>query len=283
MFYQGLSACYYDAFFCEPDELELLFYKQMIESTPSPALEIACGTGRLLLPLLKAGISVEGFDSSPEMLAQCKVKANKTDIKAVLYQQQMQALTLPKKYGCLFSALGSFQQLTDLTDAYAALKRFHEHLLPNGKLVIYLYLPWHNAPEFGQWHAQEPITLEDGKTLQVSEKAVHDPIEQQLFMTYRYQLKENDQIIATEEKEMTIRWYSKHEFELMLTQVGFKDIEVHNGYNNAGPSDVMIFVAGKTPKAEQWLFDPKNKKILDRLQEALKQKANRSIDLSNFE
>lgn len=250
MFYQGLSACYYDAFFCEPDESELRFYKQIIESAPSPALEIACGTGRLLLPLFKLDFAVDGFDSSPEMLAQCKVKTNKTDIKAVLYQQQMQALSLPNKYGCLFSAVGSFQQLAHLDDAYAALQRFYEHLLPNGKLVIYLYLPWHNAPEFGQWHEQEPIVLQNGKTLLVAEKAIHDPIEQQLFMTYRYQLKENGKIIAVEEKEMTIRWYSKHEFELMLTQVGFKDIEVHNGYNNAGPSDVMIFVAGKTLKAE---------------------------------
>lgn len=245
MFYQGLSARYYDQFFCEPDETELQFYKQMIESAPSPALEIACGTGRLLFPLLQAGLSVEGFDSSSEMLALCKEKADKAHIKPVLYQQQMEALSLPKRYGCLFSALGSFQQLAHLADAYAALKRFHEHLLPNGKLVIYLYLPWYNAPEFGQWHEQKPIVLENGKILQVSEKAVHDPIEQQLFMTYRYQLKENGKIIATEEKEMAIRWYSRHEFELMLAQVGFKDIEVHNGYNNAGPSDVMIFVAGR--------------------------------------
>lgn len=245
MFYQGLSALYYDAFFCEPDEAELLFYKQMITSVPSPALEIACGTGRLLLPLLQAGFSVEGFDSSPEMLAQCKAKAARYHLKLVLYEQQMQTLSLTQKYGCLFSPLGSFQQLSDLGDAYAALQRFYEHLLPNGTLVIYLYLPWHNAPEFGAWHEQEPIALQDGKTLHVAEKAIHDPIEQQLFMSYRYQLKENGKIIATEDKEMTIRWYSRHEFELMLAQAGFKDIEVYNGYHDNGPSDVMIFVAEK--------------------------------------
>jgi SAM-dependent methyltransferase len=237
----------------------------------------------LLLPLLQADFAVEGFDSSPEMLAQCKAKAAQYHIKPVLYEQQMQTLSLPKRYGCLFSAVGSFQQLANLDDAYAALRRFHEHLLPNGKLVIYLYLPWYNAPEFGQWQEQEPIMLQDGKSLQVSEKAIHDPIEQQLFMTYRYQLQENGKIITTEEREMTIRWYSRHEFELMLSSVGFKDVEVHSGYHDNGPSDVMIFVANKISKAEQWLFDPENKDILNRLQEALKQKADRSIDLSDLE
>lgn len=245
MFYEGLSARYYDAFFCAPDESELLFYKQMIESVPSPALEIACGTGRLLLPLLQTGLLVEGIDSSPEMLVQCKAKIEKAHMKVLLYKQQMQTLSLPKKYGGLFSSLGSFQQLADLDDAYAALHRFYEHLLPGGKLAIYLYLPWCNAPEFGQWHEQEPITLQDGRSLLVSEKAIHDPIEQQLFMTYRYQLKEHEKIIANEEKEMVIRWYSRHEFELMLSSVGFIDIKVFNGYDNTGPVDVMIFVARK--------------------------------------
>jgi SAM-dependent methyltransferase len=245
MFYQGLSAFYYDAFFCEPDEAELQFYQQIIASADAPTLEIACGTGRLLLPLLQTGFSVEGFDSSPEMLELCKQKASKVHIEPIIYHEQMQTLALPKQYGCMFSAIGSFQQLSNLDDAYEALKRFHQHLLPQGKLVIYLYLPWYNAPEFGQWHEHEPVILQDGQSLLVAEKTVHDPIEQQMFMVYRYQLKDQDKVIATEEKEMTIRWYSRHEFELMLSSVGFENIEVYNGYNNTGPADVMIFVASR--------------------------------------
>lgn len=37
------------------------------------------------------------------------------------------------------------------------------------------------------------------------------------------------------------------------------------------------------PKEELWLFDPKNKAIIDELKQALKQKANKKIDLSSFE
>lgn len=37
------------------------------------------------------------------------------------------------------------------------------------------------------------------------------------------------------------------------------------------------------PKAERWLFDPKNKAIVDELKRALKQKADRDIDLSSLE
>lgn len=229
----------------EVDQQELQFYEQVIRSIsmPLPALEIACGTGRVLLPLLQKGLHVEGFDSSPEMLAICASKATQQGLHPILYEQSMQTLSLPKKYGCLFSPLGSFQQLADVQDAYAALQRFYKHLVPSGMLVMYLYLPWYNAPEFGVWHEHEPVTLSDGNTLRVFEHAVHDVFEQQLHMRYRYEVWQQQQLLTTEHKEMTIRWYSRHEFELMLNMVGFRHVTVQAGYRDEGPADVMLFVA----------------------------------------
>lgn len=245
MFYSGLSARYYDQFFPELDKTELLFYQKHIVSCPPPALEIGCGTGRLLLPLMQEGLQIEGVDNSAQMLAQCKQKAEKLGLEPIVYQQNMQSLALPKHYGCIYSPLGTFQQLANRNDAYHALRKFYEHLLPDGKLIIYLYLPWHNAPEFGQWHAHEPVALNDGNMLQVHEKGIHDPIAQQLYMTYRYELYQNDKLVAQQQKEMIIRWYSRYEFAMILKDIGFKDISVQAGYEDTGSHDVMLFVAGK--------------------------------------
>lgn len=243
-FYNGLTATYYDVFFQETDQQELQFYEEVIKSAPSvPALEIACGTGRMLLPLLQKGLSVEGFDSSEHMLEICASKAVHRGLHPVLYKQHMQTLALPKKYGCLFSPLGSFQQLAQLQDAYLALQKFYEHLIQGGVLVIYLYLPWHNAPEFGLWHEHDAITLSDGNILRVFEQAAHDVFEQQVHLRYRYEVWRQEQLLTAEQKEITIRWYSRYEFELMLHSVGFKDVQVQAGYCNDGPVDVMLFVA----------------------------------------
>ncbi len=245
MFYSGLSVRYYDLFFSAIDESELSFFAKQVETAQSPALEIGCGTGRILIPLLEQGLAVEGFDYSPEMLAQCTKKALKLGLEPVLYQQSIQSLSLPKRYGCLYSPLGTFQQLADCDDVYQALHRFYEHLLPNGKLIIYLYLPWYNALEFGQWHAHDLVPLKDGNILRVHEKGVHDPIAQQLFMSYRYELWAKDRLIDEELREMAIRWYSRYEFELMLERVGFKNIKIQTGYEDNGPFDVMLFMATK--------------------------------------
>lgn len=47
--------------------------------------------------------------------------------------------------------------------------------------------------------------------------------------------------------------------------------------------NIVLEPVREVPKEEQWLFDPKNKALVDELKEALKQKADRSIDLSEFE
>ena len=54
---------------------ELAFYRSIIEHHGQPALDLACGTGRLLLPLLRAGLDVDGCDLSPDMLALCREQA----------------------------------------------------------------------------------------------------------------------------------------------------------------------------------------------------------------
>lgn len=243
-FYKGLPAILYDSFFLEVDEQELNFYAQHIAACAQPALEVGCGTGRLLLPLLERGFIVEGFDASPEMLALCKAKAAQLDLSPVLYEQQMQHLAVSKQYGCIFSALGTFQQLADRDDAQQALKKFYDHLLPGGRLIIYLHLPWQDAPSFGDWHEHDVVKLADTE-IEVHEKSIHNPIEQLIFSTYRYAVKRNGISVAQDEKELTIRWYSRYEFEMMLEQAGFKNIVITAGYEDNGPSDVMLFCAMK--------------------------------------
>ena len=57
------------------DAPELPFFLKQIARFGQPVLDVACGTGRLLLPLLRAGIDVDGCDLSEDMLHHCRTKA----------------------------------------------------------------------------------------------------------------------------------------------------------------------------------------------------------------
>lgn len=60
----GLVAQWWAEF--NTDGPEIAYFQQCIERYGQPALDVACGTGRLLLPYLHAGLDVEGCDISTE-------------------------------------------------------------------------------------------------------------------------------------------------------------------------------------------------------------------------
>ncbi len=64
----GLMARWW-AEFNRAEPAELAYYQAAIERSGQPALDLGCGAGRLLLPLLAAGLDVDGVDLSPDMLA----------------------------------------------------------------------------------------------------------------------------------------------------------------------------------------------------------------------
>src|ERR1041385_1015720 len=76
---------------------ELAFYQRCIERFGQPALDVACGAGRLLVPLLQAGLEVDGCDLSPDMLAHCHCQAARAGLAPRLYPQAMHALSLPRR------------------------------------------------------------------------------------------------------------------------------------------------------------------------------------------
>ena len=53
---------------------DLDFYVDMAKESGGPVLEVGCGTGRILIPIARAGIEVTGLDLSPSMLALCRKK-----------------------------------------------------------------------------------------------------------------------------------------------------------------------------------------------------------------
>ncbi|MBD2534993.1 class I SAM-dependent methyltransferase [Nostoc flagelliforme FACHB-838] len=48
------------------------YYIKHLSKIGGRILEVMVGTGRLLIPLLEAGLNVEGIDASPDMLACCR-------------------------------------------------------------------------------------------------------------------------------------------------------------------------------------------------------------------
>ena len=111
-----MAATTWDYF--KTDDSDYGFYLDLIARGEGRVLDVVCATERLLIPYLKAGIDIEGVDSSEEMLSICRDKAARRGLAPVLYRQRMEALDLPHKYTTLIVPGGSFQFVTDREEAH---------------------------------------------------------------------------------------------------------------------------------------------------------------------
>ena len=133
------SAELYDAIVADwPGEID--FYLELAVETRDrglPVLEVGCGTGRIALRLAAAGVTVAGFDLSPEMLAVAQGKSSGvTNIRWI--EADMRAFDLGETFGLVIVPGHAFQNLNIVEDQLAALACIRRHLADGGLLVIHL-------------------------------------------------------------------------------------------------------------------------------------------------
>lgn len=257
----GLIARWW-AEFGEPDPDELAYYRRVIEDDGQPALDLGCGAGRLLLPLLWTGLDVDGCDISADMLAHCRQLAGRDGLEPRLYQQPWHELDVPRTYRTIFIC-DSFGIGGQRQQDIEGLRRCHRHLAPGGVLVFSLDLPYAVEPEqWLNWLPEQrrhfptpwPETGErrrtaDGDELEECVRLVDlDPLEQQTTLQIRSTRWRAGQRVAEEVHTMVTTRYFRNELLLMLELAGFGNVTVHAGYTDAvatAGDTFLVFVAHK--------------------------------------
>ena len=240
---------------------EAVYFKKLIETSGEPALDLGCGSGRLLLPLLQAGLDVDGCDYSKDMLAVCQERATREGLSPRLYAQAMHELDLPRRYKTIFACgvvgLGGERRLT-----MQAMQRCYEHLRPGGAFAFDYAVRWNDPPAWlsrlpenrrslpQEWpQSSERTPLADGSELEMAARTVAmDPLEDVATRQIRARLWRNDELVKEEIHTQKVEDYSKNELVLMLERAGFGIIQIFGDYSDE-PATAdhydLIFVARK--------------------------------------
>ena len=127
---------------------EIDWFRPFVEAG-QPALDAACGRGRLLVPYLHAGLDVDGSDISPDMLEHVRERCEREGLHAPnLYAQAMHELDLPRRYRTIF-VCGGFGLGGQREHDVEGLRRLYEHLEPGGTLVLDNEVPY--SSQMGGW------------------------------------------------------------------------------------------------------------------------------------
>lgn len=228
------------------------FYKAAIEKYGQPALDVGCGTGRLTLDFLQLGIDIDGVDDSPEMLALCRKKARALGLTPNVQRQAMENLDLPRRYRLILVPSSSFQLLTDPDGAAQAMRRFYEHLLPGGWLIMPFMRVGFDAN--GQPIPSEESTLEvtrpeDGAQVRRWSRSEYDHAAQLEHTQDRYEIIKDGQVIFREDhsRSPATRDYTQQQAVRLYEEAGFVEIQVTSGFtfDPVQPGDSIFCVLGK--------------------------------------
>jgi SAM-dependent methyltransferase len=255
----GVIARYWAEFNTDGPEIE--YFRRFVEAGGGPALDVACGTGRLLVPWLKASLDVDGVDVSEDMLALCRERAEREGLSPSLYAQPMHELDLPRRYRTIVVCGGLGVGSSRERDLHA-LERFHRHLEPGGTLVLDNEVPYANEGVWRYWTTTGRAELpedwrppgdrrrgSDGAEYELRSRRLSlDPLAQSATLEMEARMWRDGELVAEEIYPIDLMFYFRDELVLMLERAGFRDVQVRGGYDDAPPRpehDFLVFSATK--------------------------------------
>jgi SAM-dependent methyltransferase len=210
-------------------------------------LELACGTGRVTIPVARAGVEIVGLDNSPAMLDVARRKSGDATNPTWL-QAGMADFRLDGRFGLVLIPFRSFLLLLTVAEQKACLARIHEHLVPEGRLALNIFNPsilyiadW-LRDKGERWLRSVP---EPGREMWVNRR--YSPASQRLDETRaEVQLSDEGAVIQRVERDLRLRWVYRYEMEHLLALSGF-EVEALFGWFDGSPfteeSDEMVWIA----------------------------------------
>ncbi|MEI3606447.1 class I SAM-dependent methyltransferase [Pseudogracilibacillus sp. SE30717A] len=113
-------------------EIESKFYFDLANQQGGPILDVACGTGRLTIPLAERGFEITGLDITQEMLELAKQKAKRLNVLVNWIHADARQFDLSRKYQFIFTTGNSFQHFLDRELVDRFLGSVHRHLDEDG-------------------------------------------------------------------------------------------------------------------------------------------------------
>ncbi len=219
---------HYDLIYCDAVDLE--FYLREARNARGPVLEVACGTGRILLTLLGSGIEACGIDLSPAMLGVLKKKADALGIRPEVRVADMTDFSLGKEFALIIVPYRSFLHLKDESSRKKALSRFMAHLRPGGRLILHTYNPSQDDLAMtGSHHLfeSENMAAPDGRKYRLDWYLMADP--KSRLGHYRIAITFDGG--ERHEFSMEIRYPLMKDIRKLLAGAGFRNIKLYCGFD----------------------------------------------------
>lgn len=219
---------------------------QWARSLGGPLLDLACGTGRMAIPLAAQGYQVTGVDITSEMVAWARQKVTAQAVSVEWVVADARAFQLHQQFRFIFMLEHAFQFFLTRADHEALLARVREHLHPEGCFLFETRNPSpRNLYQARLLEPQRCATPDGGQLVITDDQPVYDPITQIKHCASQYQWLHPDGQQVTRTKRTALRFVFPQEIEALLHYNGFQIRASYGSWQQeplTASSREMIFV-----------------------------------------
>ncbi len=236
------SAEFYDYIPLYSDRKDVEFYLDLARKTDGSILELGCGTGRVLIPLARAGYRITGIDSSKRMLEVCRDKlkeeASDTGERVTVIQGDMRDFDLKRCFDLIIVPFRAFQHLETVEEQLRCLEIVRRHMSEGGLFVLDLFNPsmkYILDETRKNWFGDEsPFTLPDGRTVtrrfrNPSVDLSKQIIDLEIIYHSLYPDGRTEKIVDS----FKMRYLFRYEAEHLLERAGFRVLEVLGDFDGS--------------------------------------------------
>jgi len=230
---------------------DLRFYLEFAAPAGRPVLEVAAGTGRLTIPLARAGVSIVAVDVSSSML---RILESRLALEPVEVRQRIRiveadasALRLGEEYDLIIVPFYTFNYFVTAHRQRAALGAFSSHLSRGGRALIDVFIALPHIKEC----PSEPVLRVDtvdprtGNRVRGWNVYTMDTVAQIETRRHIFEATQGDGTVVRREFQTRRRYFFADELDQLFADNGFTVEAVFTGYEKAPPkpdSEQLVYV-----------------------------------------
>lgn len=238
----------YDSVPLYAERSDIAFYVEEAKAAGGSLLELGCGTGRILLPIARAGRTIVGLDSSRHMLARCrqKVAAEPAAVqeRVTLHEGDIHDFDLEAQFSLIIAPFRVVQHVTTVDDQLRFLAAVARHLAPGGRFVFDVFNPRFDMLVNADGVERDDTTerrLPDGRTFRRTYRVAK--------VRWVDQVSEAELIYYVDGQRYVqafdMRWYLPAELRHLLARAGLRVREMYGDFArgplvDGAPEQVMV-------------------------------------------
>ena len=231
----------YDLENADDPAFDLAYWETLVrELAPHRMLELACGTGRLTLPLARLGVVEElvALDKSAPFLERLRTRL--TDEPVTVVESDMRAPEVDGTFDLIAVPFNSLAYLTSRESRIACLRSVRSRLAPGGRFAFDLVAPRYDFIAEGiggmapvRVDADHPAPENGVARFVRSYSDVYDRASQTLRSTNRYEIYYEDGRVEHRIADLDWHIYFPDELELLLESAGLEVVERYGDYSRS--------------------------------------------------